>query len=66
MTNGSEVDPNGMVGSWTRVDVAGRYQMSDSIEIYARIENLLDRKYQQILGYGTPGVSGSIGAQLRF
>jgi len=64
--NGSEVDPNGMVGSWTRVDVAGRYQMSDSIEIYGRIENLLDREYQQILGYGTPGVSGSIGAQLRF
>ena len=64
--NGSEVDPNGMVGSWTRFDVAGRYQMSDSIEIYARIENLLDREYQQILGYGTPGVSGSIGVQLRF
>lgn len=64
--NSSEVDPNGMVGSWTRVDLAGRYQMSDTLEIYARVENLLDREYQQILGYGTPGISGSIGAQLRF
>jgi len=64
--NGSEEDANGPVSSWTRVDVSGRYQLSEQIQLYARIENLFDREYQQVLGYGTPGISGNIGAQLRF
>jgi vitamin B12 transporter len=64
--NGEEQDSSGVVGSWTRVDLSGRYQVSDKIELYARVENLLDEHYQQILGYGTPGLSGSIGARLTF
>lgn len=64
--NGEEQDPNGVVASWTRVDLSGRYQLSDKVELYGRVENLLDEHYQQILGYGTPGLSGSIGARLQF
>jgi vitamin B12 transporter len=64
--NGEEQDPNGVVPSWTRVDLAGRYSMSDSVELYARIENLLDEQYQQIIGFGTPGLSGHVGARLSF
>jgi len=64
--NGEEQDPNGVVPSWTRVDLAGHYAMSESLRLYARIENLLDEQYQQIIGYGTPGLSGHIGARLSF
>lgn len=64
--NGSEEDANGMVSSWTRLDVSGRYQLNEQVELYARVENVLDREYQQVLGYGTPGVSGYLGAQFRF
>jgi len=64
--NGEEQDPNGVVDSWTRVDLSGRYAISESLELYARIENLLDEQYQQVLGYGTPGVSGFVGAKLGF
>jgi vitamin B12 transporter len=64
--NGEEQDSGGVVGSWTRVDLSGRYQVSDKVELYARVENLLDEHYQQILGYGTPGLSGSVGARLTF
>ena len=64
--NGEERDPNGSVGSWTRFDVAGRFALSDSVELYARIENLFDRQYQQVIGYGTPGLSGHVGARLSF
>lgn len=64
--NGSEEDANGAVSPWTRVDVSGRYQLSEKVELYGRIENLFDQEYQQVLGYGTPGVSGHIGAQFRF
>ncbi len=64
--NGKEQDPNITVDSWTRVDLSARYALNDRVEFYARIENLLDEHYQQILGYGTPGLSGTLGARLRF
>ena len=59
-TDGSELD------SWTRVDLTGSYDLNETVEIYGRIENLLDEEYQQILGYGTPGLSGSVGVRLRY
>ena len=64
--NGEEQDPNGVVPSWTRFDLAGHFAMSESLRLYARIENLFDEQYQQIIGYGTPGLSGHIGARLSF
>ncbi|MGI9220486.1 MAG: TonB-dependent receptor plug domain-containing protein [Woeseiaceae bacterium] len=64
--NGEEQDPNGVVDAWYRVDLAGEFALSESIELYARIENLFDEQYQQILGYGTPGLSGYLGARLAF
>ena len=67
--NGSETnsstDPT-TVDDWLRVDVTGRYALSERVEVYGRIENLLDEDYQQILGYGTPGLSGSLGIRLRY
>ncbi len=64
--NGEEQDANGVVASWSRVDLAGEYAISENLELYGRIENLLDEEYQQILGYGTPGVSGYVGARFSF
>ncbi|MEL7047242.1 MAG: TonB-dependent receptor, partial [Pseudomonadota bacterium] len=65
--NGSETNTDGTdLDSWTRVDLNGRYAWSDDLEIYGRIENLFDEDYQQILGYGTPGLSGSLGVRLRY
>lgn len=63
--NGSEEDRRGIVDDWVRVDVSAQYRFSESLEAFARVENLLDADYQQILGYGTPGISGSIGVRLR-
>lgn len=65
--NGEE--PNSattQVDSWTRVDVTGSYDINEKIELFGRIENLFDEEYQQILGYGTPDLSGSIGIRLRY
>jgi vitamin B12 transporter len=64
--NGREKDPIGEVDAWTRVDLAARYAVNEQVELYGRIENLLNAHYQQVLGYGTPGLSGIIGARLRF
>jgi vitamin B12 transporter len=59
--NDDEEDSRGTVDSWTRVDASGVWQISDNFEFTARLENLTDRDYQQIFGYGTPGRSGYIG-----
>jgi len=64
--NGKERDPNGIVDSWTRVDLAGRVAIRNNLDVFARVENLFDEEYQQILGYGTPGISASAGVRLRF
>ena len=65
--NGEEANTTGTtLDSWTRVDLTGSYNIDDRLELYARIENLFDEDYQQILGYGTPGLSGSVGVKLRY
>jgi vitamin B12 transporter len=64
--NGEEQDGNGVVDDWTRIDISGRYSLTEMVELYVRIENLFDKEYQQILGYGTPDRSGYLGAKLRF
>ncbi len=65
--NGSETNTDATtLDSWLRVDLTGRYTLSESLEVYGRIENLFDEDYQQILGYGTPGLSASLGIRLRY
>lgn len=56
--NGSEVDRgDAPVESWIRVDAKLAYDLSDAVQLYGRVENAFDEQYQQILGFGTPGVS---------
>ena len=65
--NGRETSSDGSrLGDWTRVDVNARYALSERLELSGRIENLFDAHYQQILGYGTPGLSGSAGVRWRY
>lgn len=54
------------VDSWTRVDVTGSYDLNETVELFGRIENLFDEEYQQIIGYGTPDLSGYLGIRLRY
>jgi vitamin B12 transporter len=70
--NGQEFDsvrdsnPDGIVKSWVRLDLAARYRIGPHVELYARIENIADERYQDIFGYGAPGRSVFGGARLRF
>ncbi|WP_168190257.1 TonB-dependent receptor plug domain-containing protein [Luteithermobacter gelatinilyticus] len=53
--NGEENDRGGqIISSWLRIDLRARYRLQDHIEIFGRIDNLFDKEYQQVLGYGTP------------
>jgi vitamin B12 transporter len=69
--NGEETDvirsanPLGRVPAWTRVDANARYAVSDAVEVYGRVENLADDKYQDVFGYGTLGRAATIGVRVR-
>lgn len=63
--NDDETDTAGLVQDWFRVDLRSSYQLNDQVELFGRVENLLDEQYQDILGYGTPGVSGFFGVRIK-
>src|SRR5690606_10973421 len=42
------------------------WALTDQVSLTARIENLADKHYQQLLGYGEPGRSGYVGIRLRY
>lgn len=64
--NDDEQDSRGVVSSWTRIDLSAVYQFNDHVDVIARIENLGDKDYQQIFGYGTPQRSGYVGVTYSF
>ena len=65
--NGDEPNTNGTtLDGWTRVDLSGSYDLNERVELFGRVENLFDEQYQQILGYGTPDLSGYFGVRVRY
>ena len=48
------------------VDCAVDYRLTENIILFARVENLLNKHYQEIRGYGMPGISAYGGAKLTF
>ena len=66
--NDEELDRNGSsvkLADWWRVDMNMAYDIGMDKQFYARIENLFDESYQQVLGYGTPGLSVYAGFRLK-
>lgn len=51
---------------YVRVDVSGRFAITQSLTVFGRIENLLDDDYLEELGYAEPGRYGIFGAEWRF
>ncbi|NIJ08585.1 vitamin B12 transporter [Sphingomonas vulcanisoli] len=52
--------------SFTLVNLNASYKLTKSIELFARVENLLDRNYFEVYSYATPGRAGYGGARVRF
>ena len=40
--------------------------MTPGLEVFGRVENLLDQKYYEIYGYATPGIAGYAGVKVTF
>ncbi|WP_029417138.1 TonB-dependent receptor plug domain-containing protein [Brevundimonas bacteroides] len=63
---GDQGDSGGVRDSFVTAILNGAYQLTDAVALTARIENLADERYQQVLGYGEPGRSAYVGVRLRY
>jgi len=69
---GKRLDWKGFLGenlygeSYTLVNFAGSYTISEHIQLFARIENLFNEHYQEIRGYDAAGISAFGGIKLNF
>ena len=54
------------LGDYLLVNLAGSYRLTDNVELYGRIENLLDEDYQDVFGFATPGIAAYLGMRVQF
>lgn len=48
------------------LDVDAAYAFGDLVELYARVENLTNETYEEVVGYRTPGRTVAVGVRLGF
>lgn len=48
------------------VNLAASYRLTDSVELFGRVENLLDEDYQDVYGFNTPGIGAYAGIRVAF
>lgn len=66
--NGKEL-PRGFsagVDGWVRFDIRASYDITEQIAVYGRVDNLFDKEYQQIAGFGTADRSAYVGIRTNF
>ncbi len=51
---------------YTLLRLTGQYKVSEVVEIFGRVENVLDQDYREIFGIATPGLAAYAGLRLRF
>lgn len=51
--------------SYVMVDLAASYDFTDAVQVFGRVENLLDEDYEEVYGYGTPGLGVYGGVKIK-
>lgn len=54
------------LGGYLLVNLAASYDVTRWLQIFARVDNLLDRAYEEVSGYGSPGIGGYGGVKVSF
>lgn len=52
--------------AYTLVNLSGEWRATKSVSLFGRVENLTDKEYEEIKGYGTPGRSFFAGVSGKF
>jgi vitamin B12 transporter len=51
---------------YTLVNLAVSYDINKNFQLFGRIENLFDKEYEEVKGFGTPDLSFFVGTKLSF
>ena len=54
------------IGSYALLNLAGSYDVHKNVQLFARIDNVLNKQYEEVYGYGTSGVAGYGGVKLAY
>ncbi|WP_375207403.1 TonB-dependent receptor plug domain-containing protein [Hyphococcus sp.] len=65
IVNGRENDTPAPNDAFVRLDLRAAYRFTDMLELYGRIENATDTDYQDVSGYGEPGLAAHGGVRVR-
>jgi vitamin B12 transporter len=52
------------LGAYTLINITASYSILKNVQVYARLDNALDKKYEEVWGYGTEGRTGYVGIKL--
>ncbi len=55
-----------MLASYLTARIAGSYRLTENVRLQARMENIFDEKYQEVLYFNTAGRTGYVGLQSTF
>ncbi len=47
------------------VTLAASYRLTDSLEIYGRVENMIDQNYEEVFSYRSPGIGAFAGLRVK-
>ena len=54
------------ISSYSLVNLKGSYALHKNLAIFVRIDNLLDKSYEEVAGYGTPGIAAYGGIKVTY
>ncbi len=58
--------PRVTLDDYTVVNIGGSFRINDSLQVFARIENLFDADYEEVFSYSTPGRTAFVGIRGTF
>ncbi|MCZ6666890.1 MAG: TonB-dependent receptor [Gammaproteobacteria bacterium] len=56
--------PRVPLGGHTSIGISAGYQVSRHIRFFARVDNLLDEDFEEVLGFAQPGIAGFAGVRI--
>jgi len=65
-TTGAFPAPVTDLSAYTLVNLNARYKLADGLNVFGRIENLLDEEYEQVFTFVSPGINVLVGFDARF
>ena len=54
------------IPGYTVANLAGSYTVTKNVKLFSRIDNLFNKHYQEVWGYGTSGLAGYGGVTLSY